>query len=118
MLSKEECEKAVKDIAYELCRNPKLTKWCQIDGQDRKKLKRGLQRKIDLLKQLINEHFDNREFKEKNFDTVCELYDALLEKYKKVDRALDYACAYIYCNGDDDSFESIDDIKEELLKDD
>lgn len=83
MLTKELCEKAVKNIAYELCRNPKLTKWCQIDGQDRKKLKRGLQRKIDLLKQLINEHFDNN-----NARTVQNL----VSEIDKLEKALDKAC--------------------------
>ena len=50
------------------------------------------QRDFDLILELITEHFENREFKEKNFDTVYELYNSLLKDYEKVNKALDKAC--------------------------
>lgn len=53
--TRDECEKALKDITYSLLRNSDT--WKLIDGN--RVLKSHYQREVDIIKQLINEHFDN-----------------------------------------------------------
>ena len=111
MLTKEECLEAYNNLydgSYDV-------------GHD-------FQLDYDVIKKLINEHFDNREFKEKNFDTVCELYNSLLKDYEKVNEALDKACEELNewclsCGGIDEelhgvypNFKTKDEWKEYLLK--
>ena len=54
-MNKEECLHALKDVKYALCRNNSLM--CFKNGVYQ--LKARYQREVDLLEQLINEHFDN-----------------------------------------------------------
>lgn len=81
------------------------------------------QRDFDLILELITEHFENREFKEKNFDTVYELYNSLLKDYEKVNKALDKACDrldffdHLYGDDEYEDWKTKEQWKEWCLKD-
>ena len=72
-LNKAKCEQALKDFTGAVMRSPAAMKF---DGLKRKQmLKSRYQRQHDLLKQLIDEHFDNPPLKFEELQTEQWVWD-------------------------------------------
>lgn len=82
MLTKDECTRALKRLTYELLRGLECRVWSEERG--RYVLRDRYQKKYDILKKLIEEHFDNQPLLLEDIKEGMWIWDNVHKNYTQV----------------------------------